>query len=243
LNSKNKELIESIFNGIPKPKLIPFIKNLRSNLDKLGQLIHLLSLGETQTILNKVNDLMGFVDPFIIDVDSDAERYIVSLNNAVKPHIDNFVQIFRHFKNYFINEASKNKQLNPQDFATDVNTILKNIDDIIGKIKVLLTDVKLKEYLERTAKDELHLITKFDLHLLHSEVGIILSQSNDYLTLFLQIKSGFKENGLLCEKTEVSVSNMHTIIKLEDNLEQSLRKIDYLYTILTDIRKHSSPFK
>jgi uncharacterized protein YoxC len=235
LNSKNKELIESIFNGIPKPKLIPFLKNLRSNLDNLEQLIQLLKSNNTETILNKVNDLMGFVDPFIIDVDSDAERYIVNLNNAV----DDFIQIFRHFKNYVTHKTSQNKGLNPQDFATDVNTILKRIDDVVGNIKVLLTNVKLKEYFERTAKDELHLITKFDLRLLHSEVEIILSKSNDYLALFLQIKSGFKENGLLCGKTEVGVSNMHTLTKLEDNLEQSLRKIDHLDTILTDIRKHS----
>jgi hypothetical protein len=243
LNSKNKELIESIFNGIPKPKLIPFLKNLRSNLDNLGQLIESLNSNDTETILNKVNDLMSFVDPFIIDVDSNAEKYIVSLNNAVKPHIDDFIKIFRHFKNYITHKASQNKELNPQDFATDVNTILKSIDDVVGEIKVLLTDVKLKEYFEKAANDELHLITKFDLRLLHGEVEIILSKRNDYLTLFLQIKSGFKENGLLCEKTEVGISNMHTITKLEDNLEQTLGKINYLYTILTDIRKYSSPFK
>jgi hypothetical protein len=147
LDMNNKELIISIFDGIPESKMSQFLYQIsQKNLDVLRSLILTLKQGQPKTILDKINDLMNFVSPFIIDINLKFEEYIIDLNKKIPPLRILFTKAFRDFHSYIENNASKNPDLDPQDFAKNVDANLNNVNGVIKKIKALLTDEKLNVY-------------------------------------------------------------------------------------------------
>jgi hypothetical protein len=155
LNSKTKELIVSLFNGIPKFEIIPFLKRIHIKLKKLKQFKTINSSSDSTTILNKLNELTAFVKPFIIHLDRDFEEYIRIFN-------DEIYQLGLAFgsKSYELNALVKDMVLDQRlltsENLNEIESLLVEVQNITLKMKALLANKEIKKLIDNNLSCKLN---------------------------------------------------------------------------------------
>jgi hypothetical protein len=228
LDSKNKNIITSLFDGISNLKLNPFLKKINSQLGSLDDFKTTINnqQNNNDVNLNTLNKLSEFINPFIININSDVEKYICLLNERIKPLGTVFDK--QHFALFTkIETFAKRPYLIEDKDKTNILEIFDNIIDTAKKIMVLLTDEKLADYIDKINKRELYHTKKFELKELYDNINKLKNNKKNLLDkINIIINEASTKNENFKTNIGLKVDSLASCIRI---LYQLLESIKYLF--------------